>query len=152
MCEWVKIRSVCVRACVCLKWTRSCEKLRPIVSINSHVCVAAEGQLCHCSRINPVLPVLFPCGLRLTSTVSTAALGSALHYTLNHLKDLKHQKTPSAANSPWPCGSCGRKQEWKHCKHLILLIKSDVIFKLESVAALNKPALNHVAKPYFSTV
>lgn len=34
------------------------------------------------------------CGLRLTCTVFTAALSTALHYTLNHLKDLKRPKSP----------------------------------------------------------
>lgn len=52
----------------------------------------------------------FPCGLRLTSTIFTAALSSALHYTLNHLKDLKHQKLPLQLIHP-DCGDRGKK-EW----------------------------------------
>lgn len=37
---------------------------------------------------------LASCGLRLTCTIFTAALSTALHYTLNHLKDLKRPKSP----------------------------------------------------------
>lgn len=70
------------------------------------VCLFLDKRIRQTKTLSSAL--LFPCGLRLTSTIFTAALGSALHYTLNHLKDLKHQKLPLQLIQP-DCGDQGKR-------------------------------------------
>lgn len=90
-----------VRALGANSLKRECLYPRPLLPVKGNVCLCPP-----CVPLKPVLPSpSFPCGLRLISAVFTAALGGALHYTLNHLKDQKLQKTPSAANSLRLCGS-----------------------------------------------
>lgn len=117
--NWVWRRWFDLEMSVCIEsWVLWC--LSKVMSVSRQMCVPDE------TLSSPH----FPCGLRLTSTVFTAALHTALHYTLNHLKDLKHQKVPLQLILP---DCLDHLQRARPSTYSSIWFQCVVIFMLESI-------------------
>lgn len=111
---WLGVRCVRVRCVKCL-----CRKLWPFMSIKGNVCV--QRNVCLHARLNPVLPTPLPLWVALDFHRFHSCSQQCTPLHLKSLKRSEAPKDPSAANSPWLCGSSRENKNKETLQHLILV-------------------------------
>lgn len=105
------------KKCVCVKKAKTacCWMLRAITSIKGNVCLCPEEWAGLCATLNPVLPAPLPLWVALDFHRFPSCSQQCTPLHLKSLKRSEAPKSPTAAISPWRCGSSrGSKKTLQH--------------------------------------